>query len=181
MYHPPALGELLSQGDIFRRRCVFPYTASLTEDYFLVREGHEGAVPHGELADAWANNASEIVLLPTYAYDHSIVLSNSCDAESGEKEPLELILVGAVLPIESIVLEKNRSNCRSRKVIRYHYLEANEDTGFPESFVHFGLVALVRQDALIQSKNLRILCLNSPNREDLGHRFSEFISRVALP
>src|SRR5260370_13899217 len=170
MYHPPALGELLSQGDIFRRRCVFPYTVSLTEDYFLVREGHEGAVPHGELADAWANNASETVLLPTYAYDHSIVLSNSCDAESGEKEPLELILVGAVLPIESIVLEKNRSNCRTRKFIRYHYLDPTKDTDFPESFVHFGLVALLPQHALHQSKNLLIFCLNSPYPQDSHHK-----------
>lgn len=180
MYHTPALGEFLSQGDIFRRCCVFPYTPSLVEDYFLVREAHEGAVPHSELPDAWEDGASETVLLPTYAYDHAIVLSNSCDAEGGEKEPLELVLVGAVLPLDSIP-ENNRNNCRHRKVIRYHYLEANDAANFPESFVHFGLVALIRQEALIQSKNLRILSLNSPHREDLGHRFGEFVSRVALP
>ena len=179
MYRLP-VWDMLSQGDIFRRRCVFPYTASLTEDYLVVPEGQEAPVPHSEVQNVWNNGGSEAVLMPTYSHDLFIVLSNSCDAESEQKQPLELVLVGAILPLATFSA-KNQDNCRSHKLTRFHYLREHADTGLPESFVHFGLVAAVRQEALFQSKNLRILSLDYPHREDLGHRFAEFISRVALP
>jgi hypothetical protein len=182
MHNTPAEGDFLSQGDIFRARFVFPYTASLGEEYLLVREGEESPVGHKQVANAWANSAEEIALLPTLSYEHAIILSNSCDAESGPngKTPLEFVLVGAVLPLD-VLTEKNRDNCRHHKLIRYHYLAGHGPTEFKESFVHFGLVSQVRQEALLQAKKLRILNLSCPYREDLGHRFGEFISRVALP
>jgi len=180
MYRVPTQAEYLSQGDIFRRRCVFPYTANLADDYLLVRDDHEEPQPHGGLADAWANNNSETVLMPTVGYEHFIVLSNSCDAESNTgKAPLEFVLVGAVLPLATLP-QGNHANCKSHKLIRLHYLAADANANFTESFVHFGLVSLIRQESLVQSKNSRILALAFPHREDLSHRFGEFFSRVAL-
>jgi hypothetical protein len=180
MYRVPTLQEFLSQGDIFQRRCVFPYTANLADDFLVVREGQEEPQPHSGLADAWANNAKETILAPTLGYGHFIILSNSCDAESDTaKEPLEFVLVGAVIPFAQLSA-KNQGLARTNRVIRYHHLKADANTNFAESFVHFGLVSLVRQEALIQAKNLRILALALPHRENLGHRFGEFISRVAL-
>lgn len=179
MYRLP-VWNLLSQGDIFKRSCAFPYTPNLTEDYLIVREAQETPLPHSEVENPWANGGSETTLMPTYGYEYFIVLSSSCDAESEEKEPLELVLVGAVLPLSKLPA-KNQENCRRHKLVRFHYLEAEASVNLPESFVHFGLVACIRQEALIQSKNLRILSLDYPHREDLGHRFGEFVSRVALP
>jgi hypothetical protein len=181
MYRTPALGDYLAQGDIFKRQCVFPYIANLQEDYLLVREGHDSPVQHTEIADAWTNDSAETVLIPAYGHQYFVILSSSCDAESPDKIPLELVLIGAALPLSMLDTEDRRQQCRRHRLIRYHYFRADEPTGFPESFVHFGLVSAVRQEALVQSKNLRILSLDHPFREDLGHRFGEFISRVALP
>ena len=181
MYRVPTAQEFLSQGDIFRRRCAFPYTANLAEDYLVVREGQEEPQAHNELVDAWSNNAAETILTPAYGYEYFIILSNSCDAESNTpKPPLELVLVGAVLPLDTMNAA-NQTNCRNHKLIRFHFLAADQNTALPESFVHFGLVSLLRQEALVQAKNFRILALDFPYREDLSHRFGEFFSRVALP
>jgi hypothetical protein len=180
MYRIPTSLEFLSQGDIFRRRCAFPYTASLADDYLVVREDQEEPQPHGGLADAWTNNNAETVLMPTMGVEHFIILSNSCDAESNTpKPPLEFVLVGAVMPLQNMP-QGNQDNCRNHKLVRYHYLAPEQNTAFVESFVYFGLVSLIRQESLVQSKNSRILALAFPHREDLSHRFGEFISRVAL-
>jgi hypothetical protein len=55
------------------------------------------------------------------------------------------------------------------------------DVGLLESFVHFGLLALVNQQSLVAFKARRVLALEYPYREDLGHRLGEFLSRVAIP
>ncbi len=179
MYRIPAVGELLSQGDIFRQRFVFPFMGGLTEDFQIAR-GEETA-PHTQIPDAWAAG-TEVVLLPSHSTELAIVLSNSCDAENDEgKEPLEFIMVGAILPITLIPSADNRRNCQRNKTYRYHHLESFEQTQLAESYVHFGLVALVDQEELVRVKDSRILSMESPYRESLSHRFGEFIARVALP
>jgi len=112
----------------------------------------------------------------------AIVLSNSCDAENDEgKDAVEFVAMGAIFPLDKIPDEKNKNNVRHNKIIRYQHLESSPETGLAESYVHFGLVALVAQETLVQSKNSRILSLESPYRESLGHRFGEFFGRVAVP
>jgi hypothetical protein len=183
MYRNP-VWNLVSQGDVYRRKCVFPYILNLVDDYLVARDEQEDLAAHSALAGAWSNGSSETVLMPTFAHDHFIVLSSSCDVDgdvsAGDKPPLELVLVGAVFPLAEIAA-KNQDSCRRNKVLRYHCLQENLQTNFPESVIHFGLVASVRQESLVQSKALRIQSLDYPYREDLGHRFGEFISRVALP
>jgi hypothetical protein len=66
-------------------------------------------------------------------------------------------------------------------MVRYHHIPAMADVGLLESFVHFGLLALVNQQSLVAFKARRVLALEYPYREDLGHRLGEFLSRVAIP
>ena len=66
-------------------------------------------------------------------------------------------------------------------MVRFHHIPAMADIGLLESFVHFGLLALVDQQSLAAFKASRVPALEYPYREDLGHRFGEFFSRVALP
>jgi hypothetical protein len=179
MYRLPAVGDLLSQGDIFRRRFVFPFLDGINEDFQVARG--DTTSPHTQIPDAWAAG-TEAVLLSSHSTELAIVLSNSCDAENDEgKDSLEFVLVGAILPLSFIPEADNRRNCQRNKMYRYHHLEAAPQAGLPESYVHFGLVALVDQVELAQSKQARILSLESPYRESLGHRIGEFLSRVALP
>jgi hypothetical protein len=180
MYHVPALTEYLSQGDIFKRRCVFPYTASLTEDYLVLTEGQEAPQLHSAVPNAWADNKAETVLLHTFSREYFILLNSSCDIESPDKPALEYILVGAILPLSEMTSESQRNSCRQHKQMRAQYLEAHPESNFPESFVHFGLVSLVAQQELLQNKSLRILAIDPPHREHLSHRFGEVISRVVL-
>jgi len=180
MYRIPAREELLSQGDIFRGRFVFPFSDRLNEDFQIAHE--DETVPHSQVPNAWQNGSTEVVLLPSHSTELAIVLSNSCDAENDEgKESLEFVTVGAIFPMEAIPNEDNRRNCRRNKIYRYHHLQAFPDAQLVESYVHFGLVVLVDQETLTQTKEARIISMESPYRECLGHRFGEFFSRVAIP
>lgn len=179
MYEIPGIGDLLSQGDIFRARFIFPYSPSPDEDFQIVRG--DQLLSHGQVPDAWLGG-SEAVLVPSFSSNFGIVLSNSCDAETvGAKDPLEFISIDAIFPLTALPNDGKRGDCRKNRFIRYHYLDARPVIDFPESYVHFGLSALVRQESLLRLKNSRVLSLASPFRESLGHRLGEFYARVALP
>jgi hypothetical protein len=176
----PPREALLSQGDIFRRRFVFPFSSALDENFQIVRD--DATVPDRLAQDAWEGGKTEVVLLPSHATDLGIVLSNSCDADNDEgKDPVEFVLLGAILPIDAIPDANNRRNCQRNKIQRYHHLEPFEDARLAESYVHFGLVTLVDQEELVRAKDARIAAMRSPYLESLGHRFGEFFSRVAVP
>src|ERR1700680_2088688 len=146
MYRIPVRDELLSQGDIFRKKFAFPYTASLEEDHLIVRDSQD--IAHSQVADAW-KEGNELLLVPSFAADFGIVLSNSCDVESNDKDPLEFVTIGAVLPITTLQNDGKRGDCRHNRMVRLFHLAVNESVGFPESYVHFGLLTLVRQETLI--------------------------------
>jgi len=177
MYRIPPPAELLSQGDIFRGRFAFPYIEDLAAEIQIVRE--DQVRPSADIPDAWGNG-SEVMLSPAQVSDFVIILSQSCDAENPLRPALDFVTLGAVRPLIELAAG-NQENCRHHKFIRYHHLAAHPDAGLPESFVHFGLLALVSQPSLAAFKGSRVLALEFPYREDLGHRFGEFFSRVALP
>ena len=124
---------------------------------------------------------NEFLVAPSFATNYGIVLSNSCDVESEDKNPLEFVTIGAVLPITSLPDQGKHGDLRRNQMVRFFHLPADNEAGFPESYVHFGLLALVRQEAMIAAKRLRVLTLDHPFREDLGHRFGEIFSRIARP
>jgi hypothetical protein len=180
MYQRPSRDTLLSQGDIFKVRIAFPYTSNLEEDYLIIRNGQD--VPHSKATDAWlGEHPNEFLVAPSFATNYGIVLSNSCDVESEDKNPLEFVTIGAVLPITSLPDQGKHGDLRRNRMVRFFHLPADNEAGFPESYVHFGLLALVRQEAMIAAKRLRVLTLDHPFREDLGHRFGEIFSRIARP
>lgn len=178
MYRVPAREDLLSQGDIFRSKFAFPYTANLQEDHVIIREGRD--IGHSLLADAWVAG-NEILLSPSFGTDFGIVLSNSCDVESNDRDPLEFVTIGAVRQITTLPNDGKQGDCRRNRMVRLFHLPAEERVEFPESYVHFGLLTLVRQETLIAIKDSRVLSMDYPYREDLGHRFGELFSRVARP
>jgi len=177
MYRVPPVADLLSQGDIFRGRFAFPYMEDLAAGIQIVREDQVRSAI--DIADAW-QDGSEVILSPAQVSDFAIILSQSCDAENPQRPPLDFVTLGAVRPLTDLA-GGHHENCRHHKFIRYHYLAADANAGLPESFVHFGLLALVSQPSLAAFKGSRVLALEFPHREDLGHRFGEFFSRVALP
>jgi hypothetical protein len=177
MYRVPAVTDLLSQGDIFHGRFAFSYIEDPTAGIQIVRNNE--LRPSTDIGDAW-QNGSEVMLSAALVSDFAIILSQSCDAENTQKPPLDFVAIGAVRPLTDMPANTHQ-NCRHNKLIRYHYLRAEVNRGLPESFVQFGLVALVNQQSLAAFKSARVLSLELPYREDLGHRFGEFFSRVALP
>lgn len=177
MYRVPPATDLLSQGDIFRGRFAFPYIEDPAGGIQIVRD--DQVRPSTEIADSW-QNGSEVMLSAALVSDFAIILSQSCDAENLQRRALDFVTLGAVRPLTDLT-EGNQENCKHYRLIRYHYLAAYPDAALPESFVHFGLLALVSQPALATFKASRVLALEFPYREDLGHRFGEFFSRVALP
>jgi len=179
MYEVPAQDAPLGQGDILRGPFVFPYTHNPAEELMIVRE--QAVLAQREIADAWSTG-SEVVVLPAQRTDFAIVLSNTCDLVGDDRrEPLEFVKIGAILPLDSILHERERGNCRRNRFFRYHYLRADGANNIQESYVHFGLTALVRHEALLEWRQNRVLALLSPHKENLGHRFGEFFSRVAVP
>lgn len=178
MYRTPAREEFLSQGDIFHRKFAFPYSATLSEDYLILRDNKD--IPHSQVRDAWSAG-NEVLVCPSFATDFAIILSNSCDTEGGDKEALEFVTMGAVLPITTLADDGKRGDCRRNRMVRLFHLDAAPASGFLESYVHFGLITLVRQEALVAVKQSRLLAMQSPYREALGHRFGEVFGRVALP
>jgi hypothetical protein len=178
MYRTPEREDLLSQGDIFHGKFAFPYTANLLEDYLILRGDTD--TPHSQVPNAWSEG-NEVLLVPSFATNFAIILSNSCDAEPNVGDPLEFITMGAILPMTTLPEDGKRGDCRRNRIVRLLPLDAFPESNLPESYVHFGLIALVRQEALLAAKETRILALTSPHREALGHRFGEFFSRVALP
>lgn len=178
MYRTPERNEFLSQGDIFRGKFAFPYTASLQQDYLIVRD--ETHTPHSHMPDAWSE-PNGLLRGPSFATDFAVILSNSCDAEPNAGEPVEFVTMGAVLPMSALPDDGKRGDCRRNRMVRLFPLHAAPGSNLPESYVHFGLVTLVRQQALVAAKQSRILAMESPYREALGHRFGEFFARVALP
>jgi hypothetical protein len=178
MYRVPLANDLLSQGDIFRGRFAFSFIEDPGVPIQIVR--NDQVLSSAEIADAWQNGGSEVMLSNALVSDFAIILTQSCDAENLQKPPLDFVLVGAVLPLIGLAAG-NHENCRHNKLLRYHYLPADANAALPESYVHFGLLALVAQPSLAAFKAARRLALEFPHREDLGHRFGDFFSRVALP
>lgn len=177
MYRIPAATDLLSQGDIFRGRFAFSYIDDPATGIQIVRDSQVRS--SADIADAW-QNGPEVMLSAALVADFVIILSQSCDAENTQKAPLDFVAVGAIRLLTDMTAG-NHENCRHNRLIRYHYLPTDAKAGLPESFVHFGLLALVSQPSLVAFKASRVLALEFPYREDLGHRFGEFFSRVALP
>jgi len=177
MYRVPPATDLLSQGDIFRGRFAFSYIDDPAVGIQIVRDNQFRS--SADIADAW-QNGSEAILSAAQASDFVIILSQSFDAENPQRRPLDYITLGAVRPFNEMPAASHQ-DCRRNRLIRYHYLSADANAGLPESFVHFGLLALVSQQSLVAFKGSRVLALEFPYREDLSHRFGEFFSRVALP
>ena len=178
MYRVPLANDLLSQGDIFRGRFAFSFIEDPGVAIQIVR--NDQVLSSAEIADAWQNGGSEVMLSAALVTDFAIVLTQSCDAENAYKPPLDFVVVGGVRPLIEMAAG-NHENCRHNKLLRYHHLPADANAGLPESYVHFGLLALVAQPSLVAFKGARLLALDLPYREDLGHRFGEFFSRIALP
>src|SRR6266403_1698408 len=170
MYRVPLANELLSQGDIFHGRFAFSYIEDPGAAIQIVR--NDQVISSAEIADAW-QNGSEVMLSAALVSDFAIILTQSCDAENAQKPPLDFVAVGAVRPFAEMPTG-NQGNCRHNKLVRYHYLPADATAGLPESFVHFGFLALVAQQSLAAFKAARLLSLEMPFREDLGHRFGDF-------
>jgi hypothetical protein len=177
MYRIPTATELLSQGDIFRGSFAFSFIHDPAAPIQIVRENQTRNST--EVPDAW-REGSEAVLSAAHVSEFMIILSQSCDAENPPRAALEHVAVGAVRPITELSTA-NQPDCRRYRLIRYHYLAADAGAQLPESFVHFGLIALVSQPSLVAFKRSRVLALDFPHRENLGHRVGEFFSRVALP
>jgi hypothetical protein len=165
----------LYQGDIFGREFVFPFTADFDEETHLVRE--DRVIPASQIPDAWTAG-SEIILTQAFRTRFAIILSNTCEI-SGEKQPLEFVTMGSIFPIDTITKGERRESCVRNKIFRFHHLQAHE-CGFPASYVHFGMLAQVKLETLKDFRASRILALRSPHRENLGHRFAEFLGRVAV-
>ncbi|HYL84455.1 MAG TPA: hypothetical protein VE263_09490 [Candidatus Angelobacter sp.] len=178
MYRVPLANELLSQGDIFHGKFAFSYIEEPGAAIQIVR--NDQVISSAGIEDAWQDGSSEVILSVALVSNFAIILTQSCDAENAQKAPLDFVAVGAVRPFTEMPLG-NQGNCRHNKLVRYHYLPADAAVGLPESFVHFGILALVAQQSLAAFKAARLLTLEPPFREDLGHRFGEFFSRVALP
>src|SRR5260370_7993968 len=100
------------------------------------------------------------------ATDFAIVLSQSCDAENVQKPPLDFVVVGAVRSLIEMPAG-NHENCRHNKLLRYHHLPADVNAGLPESYVHFGLLALVAQPSLSAFKAPILLPFELPYPKDL--------------
>jgi len=177
MYRVPLATEMLSQGDIFHGRFAFSYIEDPGAAIQIVR--NDQVTSSADVADAW-QDGSEVMLSPAFVSDFAIILTQSCDAENVQKPPLDFVAIGAVSPLISMAANTHE-NCRHNKFLRYHHLPADATAGLPESYVHFGLLALVAQPSLVAFKAARRLSLELPFREDLGHRFGDFFSRVALP
>lgn len=175
MYEVPNQNTLLYQGDIFRGNFVFPFILDPAEDAHLVRE--QRVIPASEAPHPW-EAGSETILLPAYRTDFVVILSNTCEI-SGEKQPLEFVTVGAIFSIDTIPNRETRESCARNKIFRFHYLQVHE-CGPGASYVHFGILAQVRLEPLRNFRQNRVLTLVPPYRESLGHRFGEFLSRVAL-
>lgn len=177
MYRVPPAAELLSQGDIFQGSFPFTFIEEPAAPIQVIRG--DQALNANEVADAW-HEESEAVLSVARVNSFVIILSQSCDAENLQKPALDYVLVGAVRPITDLPPGR-QGDCRRNRFVRFHYLRADPTTNFPESYVHFGLLTSISQPSLVAFKASRILALDFPHREDLGHRFGEFFSRVALP
>jgi hypothetical protein len=91
------------------------------------------------------------------------------------------VTIAKIFPLDEIPNENVRDDCRRNRVIRFHHLAEHQETRLLESFANFEVVATVSREALLAMRASRILSLESPYRESLGHRYGEFISRVALP
>lgn len=174
MYEVPTPEEFLCQGDIFRGEFVFPFLDP--NEIHIERE--QGIIPSSEVGDAW-HNGTESVLLSANRTEYAVILSNTCDV-AGEKPPLEFVTLGAILPLDKLANVKDRGHCASNRLIRFHHLRPHEGAGLGESFVHFGMLAQISFETLNEYRDHRVLSLLSPYKESLGHRFGEFISRVAL-
>ncbi len=170
MYRIPPAADLLSQGDIFRGRFAFTFVEDPAAGIQIVRD--DQVISSADVGDAW-QNGSEVMLSNALVSDFAIILTQSCDAENIQRPPLDFVLIGAVLTLTGMAA--------GSRLLRYHHLPADAHAGLPESYVHFGLLALVDQPSLAAYKAARPLALELPYREDLGHRFGDFFSRIALP
>jgi hypothetical protein len=174
MYEVPRPEDILCQGDIFRGDFVFPFFDP--NEIHIERE--QGIVPSRQVDDAW-HNGTEAVLLSANRTEFAIILSNTCDL-AGQKKPLEFVTLGAILPLDKFSTEKDRGNCASNRLKGFHHLRPHEDADLVDSFVHFGMLTQISFETLNEYKDHRVLSLLSPYKESLGHRFGEFISRVAI-
>ena len=174
MYEVPSPEDILCQGDIFRGDFVFPF---IDPAEIHIARG-ERIIPSREVNDSW-QNGTEAVLLPAYRTEFAVVLSNTCDL-AGQKQPLELVTLGAIFSLEMHTNADLKKKCETNKILRYHHLRPHGDAGLADSYVHFGMLTQISFETLSEYKGHRVLSLLSPHKESLGHRFGEFISRVAI-
>ena len=176
MYQDPEPTEPLAQGDIFRGHFAFSFLKDPSQELHIARNGV--TVPSSQVEDAWGSG-SEVVLFSAFYSKWAVILSQTCDLTPQRQQ--QFVTVGAIIPIEGIQAGAARESCRKNRQTRFHYLAEHLESELNESLVSFERLTLVEREGLENSRELRVLTLPSPYRENLSHRFGEFISRVALP
>ncbi len=156
----------IHKGKIELSKILFPYTIVLTQDCDLVQD----------YKFRWSRSSKKnqdkylfsILVAPLYNYDH---------VRTGEHlEELELAMLE--FPKSSNLIQKIKNN----EIPRYHYLEFPSSIQIVPSIIDFKHYFSVPVSYLKEHKKDHFICqITSLNKEDIQHRFSSFLSRIALP
>lgn len=170
--------EGLSQGDILRN---VPYVESIHEN-----DGH--------------------LEVSVITFPYAIVVSQECDLQwDYAKRPEKFDLISALLiplynyehVLSGVYLERlgttmgqisrkekstDNKNLRRNETPRYHYIDFPDEIDIVPSVADFKQYFTVCIDTLLESKKNSYVCtLDTPFKEHLVQRFTNYLSRIGLP
>jgi hypothetical protein len=174
----------IRQGDIFRdvefvesvieeegivrvARIIFPFVVVLTQDCDLAQDfkARYGRKTKPSNQDKFLIS---VLVAPLYNVDHV------CQGEHLSELDIQMATVPRTGGLGSSLLQNKRP--------RYHYLEFSHEVPLPNSIVDFKHHFSVTVEYLKRVKQDDFVCNIAPvYREDLGQRFSSFLSRIGLP
>jgi hypothetical protein len=140
-------------------------------------------------------------------FPYAVIMSQDCDIESDYKERSKSPLVSNDKFLNTILIcpayvaaqfalgthidgwqmegfnEKLMNRMRKNdEYKRYHYLASDTDLQVPDLVVDFKHFYTASRDDLYRQKNsIYLASINELFREDLSHRFANFLSRIGLP
>jgi hypothetical protein len=183
------------------------YVSSIKQEY---RRPRKARIAQGDiLRDITLVNGIEgrgSELFERYELQYAVVMTQDCDLSEDYKSltddavkkqaSIPTILLASAYPaqqfflgqhLEDWELESFNAKLQGRikqndQYKRYHYLKGNPVMGVPELVIDFKHFQTVGRDLLYRQRtSLYVATVNELYREELSHRFANYLSRIGLP
>lgn len=146
-------------------KIIFPFAIVLTQDCDLQQDFDGKKQENNSTQDKYLIS---IILAPLYNIEH--------------------VYMGEHLALLNLNMRKINKKAtegtylKQNQLQRYHYLEFEKEIQIPSSVIDFKHYFTVKTEVLLQLKEKNFVCkVSELYRENISHRFANFLARIGLP